>query len=200
MAVSYSIHSQILEQPIFQLAEGSSPQHTQLLINTFVDTLLDLSDQIYTKLKDKCQSIFKELEHRATLEKQIVNKSYYDTLIKKLDNFLKRCPTLGFNSSSYDLNLIKKFLIIALTEKTSIAGVIKRGSHFMSIFTPTLKFTDVRGFVAPGYSLDKYARAYTRGSHMKTSFCYEYLDKYEKLFETKLPPIQAFDSSLKNQN
>jgi hypothetical protein len=196
--ISYSIDCDILDEPIFKLANGATEKDTQELLDSFVETLIDLSDQIYTGLKTKCEHVFDELEKRATAEKEFVEKSYYDALAKKLDSYLKKTPVLAFNSGGYDLPLVKKYLVLALKEQTKITGVIKRGSNFMAIFTPDLKFIDVTSFLAPGYNLNKYVGAYTLGELSKGYFPYDYMDDYEKLFETDLPPIRAFDNELKN--
>ena len=66
------------------------------------------------------------------------------------------------------------------------------------ISTPELKFLDVLGFLAPGNSLDSYVKAYTLGKHKKGFYPYEYMTSYDKLYDTQLPGIRAFDSVLKN--
>ena len=195
--ISFSIHSNILENPIFKLSSGISETDIEDLIDDFVDNLLDLSKQIYTSLKNDCMYMFDKLEQLACDEKKYAEKSYFDVLSKRLDRYLKATPAMAFNSQSYDIPLVKKYLIPALKNKSSISGVIKRNSAFMAIFTPELKFVDTKSYLAAGVSLNKFVTAYTGKKDQKLSFPYDYLNSHQKLFDTQLPPKKAFDNKLK---
>ena len=60
------------------------------------------------------------------------------------------------------------------------------------------KFLDIINFLAPGYSYDKYLKAY--GCELqKGHFPYEYMDGIGKLEDSALPPQEAFYSRLKNE-
>ena len=102
---------------------------------------------------------------------------------------------LGFNSSSYDLNLVKPVLIEHLKE---IDFVIKKANTYLCFKTSTLRFLDIKHFLAPGFSYRKFLIAY--GSELeKFHFPYEFVDRLEKL-ESGLPDHQAFYSSLTKSN
>ena len=76
--------------------------------------------------------------------------------------------------------------------------VIKRQNTFMCFSTDKLKFLDMVNFLAPGYSYDKYLKAY--GCNLqKGHFPYEYIDDVRKLDDSVLPPQAAFYSRLKNE-
>ena len=67
----------------------------------------------------------------------------------------------------------------------------------MCLSTDQLKFLDMTNYIAPGFSYDKYLKAY--GCEMtKGHFPYEYMDRLERLNDTALPPKEAFFSRLKN--
>lgn len=106
---------------------------------------------------------------------------------------------MGFNSGKYDLNAVKEFLIPVLVEHEHIQCTIKRNNNFMSLKTERLKFLDVTNFLAPGFSYDKFLKAY-ECSQPKGFFPYEWMDSLEKLNYPSLPPHRAFYSSLKNKN
>ena len=134
--------------------------------------------------------------------------------------WMHQLPVIGFNSGKYDLNAIKQFLIpyfLPTTSKTweqeqeqeeqddkeeeeneGIGSffVIKRNNTFMRLSTDQLTFLDMINYIAPGFSYDKYLKAY--GCEV-THFPYEYMDRQERLDDTALPSKQAFFSRLKNE-
>ena len=120
---------------------------------------------------------------------------------------------IGFNSGKYDLNAIKQFLIpyfLSTTSKTweqeqeqeqeqeeqddkeeekeGIGSffVIKRNNTFMCLSTDQLKFLDMINYIAPGFSYDKYLKAY--GCEVtKGHFPYEYMDSTTPHFHRNRP-------------
>ena len=76
--------------------------------------------------------------------------------------------------------------------------VTKRQNTFMCFATKKLKFLDITSYLAPGFSYDKYLKAY--GCELqKGHFPYEYMDGIGKLEDRALPPQEAFYSRLKNE-
>ena len=149
----------------------------------------------------------------------------YKTLMGQLYGWMRQLPVIGFNSGKYDLNAIKQFLIpyFLTTSKTVEQEedededereqevnkkdendgiwsmfVIKSNNTFMRLSTDQLKFLDMINYIAPGFSYDKYLKAY--GCEVtKGHFPYEYMDRLERLDDTALPPKEAFFSRLKNE-
>lgn len=119
---------------------------------------------------------------------------------EKLDTYISEIPVLGYNSSKYDLNLIKsklaEYLQLAHTKKNF---VVKKCNQYMCISNGQFKFLDITNFVAPGFSYDKFIKSYEIDLH-KSFFPYEFLTSFEKLEHAQLPPYEAFYSSLKNCN
>ena len=103
----------------------------------------------------------------------------YNTLEKQLQAWLHQLPVLGFNSGYYDLNTIKLFFVPLLirnsdTEHAS-CFVIKRQNSSMCLSTDKMKFIAMVKYLAPGYSYDKYLKAY--GCELEIGhFPYEYMD------------------------
>ena len=137
----------------------------------------------------------------------------YKTLIGQLLGWLHQLPVIGFNSGKYDLNVVKQFFVTYLLkpskqdddndveeeEEDEVRFVIKRQNTFMCFSTRKLRFLDIRNFLAPGYSYDKYLKAY--GCELqKGHFPYEYMDGIGKLKDCALPPQEAFCSRLKNEH
>ena len=69
----------------------------------------------------------------------------------------------------------------------------------MCLKTPHLRFLDVTNFLAPGFSYDKFLKAY-ECPQTKGFFHYEWLDTLEKLEHPSLPPHEAVFCTLKNKN
>ena len=120
-------------------------------------------------------------------------------LRNRLDEYLKELPVLGFNSGKYDLNAVKEFLFPVLVKNEDVLFTIKRNNNIMCLKTAHLRFLDVTNFLAPGFSYDKFLKAY-ECPQTKGFFPYEWMDSLDKLDQTYLPPHEAFYSSLKKDN
>ena len=151
---------------------------------------------------------------------EAVKTNPYKTLIGQLLGWLHQLPVIGFNSGKYDLNVIKQFFVPYLLKPSKQEDnddgndedeeeedddddgetrfVIKRQNTFMCFSTKKLKFLDIINFLAPGYSYDKYLKAYDC-ELQKGHFPYEYMDGIGKLEDSALPPQEALYSRLKNE-
>ena len=164
-----------------------------------------------------------EIEVEQEEEDEGSRNNPYKTLIGQLLGWLHQLPVIGFNSGKYDLNVIKQFFVTYLlksgkkNDKDDVNDeaddnddddndddddetrfVIKRQNTFMCFSTKKLKFLDIINYLAPGFSYDKYLKAY--GCELqKGHFPYEYMDDVRKLDDCALPLQEAFYSRLKNE-
>ena len=116
-------------------------------------------------------------------------ESYYSTL-----------PVFGFNSSRYDLSLIKEYLLHhLLIERNVVPKVIRTGNKYIGMNFLGLQFLDILNFLGGATTLDNFLKAYG-ASEEKGFFPYEWFDSAEKMNESQLPPIESFWSKLKNHN
>ena len=126
-------------------------------------------------------------------------KIYVD-LLRQLNEYVRQLPLLGFNSSRYDLNLIKSKLLPKLgIHKVKSPFVVKKGNTYACITAEKFKLLDVSNYLAAGYSYDCFLKAY-KVPLGKSFFPYEWFDDEEKLNHPSLPPADSFYSSLKNKN
>ena len=155
-------------------------------------------------------------ENDEELEMGEVKTNPYKTLIGQLLGWLHQLPVIGFNSGKYDMNVIKQLFVPYLLKPSKhddnddkdedideedddkTRFVIKRQKIFMCFTTKKLKFLDVTNYLAPGFSYDKYLKAYD-GELQKGHFPYEYMDGIGKLENIALPPQEAFYSRLENE-
>ena len=121
-------------------------------------------------------------------------------LRQDFENYYSTIPVFGFNSSRYDLNLIKEYLLHhLLIEKNVVPKVIRTGNKYIGMNFLGLQFLDILNFLGGATTLDNFLKAYG-ASEEKGFFPYEWFDSAEKLNETQLPPIESFWNKLKNHN
>jgi len=125
--------------------------------------------------------------------------------IESLERIIYQVPVVGFNSGSYDINLIKNDLFAVLGVQ-NIKNVIKNPSY-MCISTNAYKILDICNYLPAGTSYAKYLTTYLGGCECddkircvcglgKGLFPYEYISSFNVLNETSIPPKTAFDSNL----
>ena len=146
---------------------------------------------------------FKSLHDKPNEDERIGSVHVVKNLRKlreKVEIFCEQLPVIGFNSSRYDLNLIKgklaKCLNIADDRR---AFVIKKCSKYMCIATSKFRFLDISSYLAPNVSYAQFLKCYDI-EEQKQFFPYEFLDCFEKLEYSELPPVEAFYSTLKGKN
>lgn len=129
----------------------------------------------------------------------------------------KRVACLAHNLSSYDQNFIMQAIAKRFCTATDKLFVLPNTREKFKAFTYNqLQFLDSYSFLqgsldkvvatlAPtdfkifeSHFVDSEQRDLLRNS--KQCFCYEYIDSFEKLSETCLPPYEHFYSSLKGKN
>ena len=121
-------------------------------------------------------------------------------LRQDFENYYSTIPVFGFNSSRYDLNWIKEYLLHhLLIEKNVIPKVIRMGNQYIDMNFLGLQFLDILNFLGGATTLDNFLKAYG-ASEEKGFFPYEWFDSFEKLNVSQLPPIDSFWSNLKNHN
>ena len=200
---------------------------TNKLVSAMMDILQAMSNAAYNKIKHSYEDVWEQLaeeltnwDEREEVARSAVDKESrpatnpYKKLMGQLYGWMHQLPVIGFNSGKYDLNAIKQFLIPYFLSTTSKKGeeeeqeeenegigsffVIKRNNTFMCLSTDQLKFIDMTNYIAPGFSYDKYLKAY--GCEVtKDHFPYEYMDRLERFDDTALPSKQAFFSRQKNE-
>ena len=132
---------------------------------------------------------------RLRSELRVISKLRQD-----FENYYSTIPVFGFNSSRYDLNLIKEYLLHhLLLEKNVIPKVIRMGNKYIGMNFLGLQFLDILNFLGGATTLDNFLKAYG-ASEEKGFFPYEWFDSIEKLNVSQLPPIDSFWSKLKNHN
>ena len=123
-----------------------------------------------------------------------------DKLYKKFEAYCKELVVFGFNSAGYDIKLVKKYLFKELCEHgQQPIFTVKKSEKYPCIKTDHLKFLDVLRFLAPGYNLKSFFKAFDVAKQKGFS-PYDYFTSAEQLDETTLPPYETFYSAIKNCN
>ena len=119
-----------------------------------------------------------------------------EKILNEFNCYCKKLVVLGFNSASYDLNLIKPTLIQIILK--DIQFVIKRINSYLCLKTFKLRFLDIKNFLAPGFSYCKFLVAY--GAELrKFYFPYEFVTDFDKL-KSGFLEHSVFYSSLSKSN
>ena len=123
-----------------------------------------------------------------------------ESLFGKLEGYCKGLAVFGFNSAGYDIKLIKKYLFKELCEHCEQPNfTVKKAGKYPCIKTEHLKFMDILQFLAPGYNLNSFFKAF--GVTERKGFIpYDYFTSAEQLDETTLLPYETFYSTIKNCN
>ena len=150
-----------------------------------------------------------KLDDEEAVEMEESKTNPYKTLIGQLLGWLHQLPVIGFNSGRYDLNVIKQFFVPYLLKPSKQDNedveeeeedddddetrfVIKRQNTFMCFATKKLTFLEITSYLAPGFSYDKYLKAYGCELH-KGNFPYEYMYGIGKLEDRdQEPDVKSF--------
>ena len=216
--LSVSVASNVpgYEAPRCFVTDGDSNK----LIAEMMSHLHAVSDAAFESLKPTYESVLDKLKmlkeewdsaeeacglEEAENEDEVDGKKRTNPFKKLLDqlfSWLQQLPVIGFNSGKYDLNMIKRlfvpFVLAPREDQDESCFVIKRQNTFMCFSTNKLRFLDIKNYLAPGVSYEKYLKAYGC-SVQKGHFPYEYIDDLQKLKERSLPHQAAFFSRLKNE-
>ena len=115
---------------------------------------------------------------------------------KKIEEWCDQVSVLGFNSGTYDLNLIKNYFAERLADTTNKVRVAKHGNKIMFLLTSGFRFLDIINYLGPGTSYEKWVKAYDCKT-TKSWFPYEWFDRPEKLDYPGLPDYPDWYSKLK---
>ena len=122
-----------------------------------------------------------------------------DQVQENWGRWVNQVPVIGFNSSKYDLNLIKRYFVeeIAKADEDGVPKIFvaRKENNYMFLTTEKFKFLDIRNFLAPGLSYDAWCKSL--GCKLqKLVFPYKWLTSQEKLYHVGPVKRQAFYSSL----
>ena len=128
-----------------------------------------------------------------------------DRVQKDWKRWINQVPVIGFNSSKYDLNLIKKYFVeeLAKAEVTQLGGALKhpeifvarKENDYMFLTTDKFKFLDIKNFLGGGMSYENWCKSLDCKLE-KLVFPYKWLTNYEKLSYIGPVKRQDFYSSL----
>ena len=117
-----------------------------------------------------------------------------------MGQFCNVLPVFDFNSTKYDLNLIKPYLLPILVDERDIEPtVIKIVNQFNSLKFSDNQVLDLMKIFVEATSPYSFLKAY-KTSKTKEFFLYDWFDHTEKMQKTEIPPYEAFCSKLRSCN
>ena len=151
------------------------------------------------EFEDHCFEDDKEEKDASTQFLQM-QKNQLIELQEHLERYCNVLSVFGFNSSKYDINLIKSYLLpILINERNMEPIVIKKANQFVSFKLGDVQLLDIMNFLGGGTSLDSFLKAY-KTAETKGFFPYEWFDCPQKMNNSELPPYDAFFNKLRNVN
>lgn len=112
---------------------------------------------------------------------------------RKFELYINQLPSIGYNSSRYDLPLIKSYFAEHLKLHLGNNFIIKKNNAYNCISTNKFKFLDITQYLSPGTSYAKFLKAFKVKSP-KEFFPYQWFTSIEKLDEVSLPEFECEDS------
>ena len=95
-----------------------------------------------------------------------------ENLFETFEGYCKELEVFGFNSAGYDIKLIKKYLFKELCEHGEQPNfTVKIAGKYPSIKTEHMKFLNILQFLARGYNLKSFFKAFGV-SEQKVPFLY----------------------------
>ena len=171
----------------------------QKFIDEWIAYLFKLSKASKDLMMDKCEKHFEAILKKQERVRDPKDLKQLRNLYEQLEDFCGRIPVVGFNSGRYDLPAIKKYFFTALKKIDENVSPIRRANTYMAVRTPQFSFLDIVNFLAPGFSYEKFLKAYDCSAD-KGFFPYEWFDSRDKLMTTELPKHEDFYSTLKGKN
>ena len=79
--------------------------------------------------------------------------------------WVDQVAVIGFNSGKYDLNMIRQYFVERIAENVNgKLKLAKKDNNYMFLNTPRFKFLDIKNFLAPGMSYEKWCKSLECGA------------------------------------
>ena len=183
------------------------------LVQSMVDYMQNVSMKGEELARHKFRHVFSEIEAKidnpsdelayddyTPIDESVENfVDWMKKLKEELEGYCRQMICIGFNSSKYDMNLVKSHLAKHLNMHTDNVFTVKRNNQYACLATSTLKFLDITSYLSPGINYAKFLKAYDVIEN-KGFLCYEWFDDVTKLDHPTLPSHDAFYSKLKQNN
>ena len=175
------------------------------LVRSMVDYMQEIAKMGDLLAREKFKVVFDELDEMIdnpeesisishstfTSSQALAHQKSLKGVREKLEAYCQQMICLGFNSSKYDMNLIKSHLAMHLNIDKESCFTVKRNNQYACLSNKTLKFLDITSYLSPGINYSKFLKAYDVNED-KGFFCYEWFDDVTKLDHQSLPPHAAF--------
>ena len=130
----------------------------------------------------------------------------FKELKQEAERWCQRLPVLGFNSASFDINLVREYLLPVLANAVDEEGnpehspnCIKKNNAYTSMSTKKMQFLDMMQYLAAGSSYENFVKGYAPTVKLaKAPFPYKWLNSTARL-EEGLPERHHFYNDLKNE-
>ena len=149
---------------------------TDSLVAAMVQYMKKIAERGEELARIKFKDVFDELENMINHPEEVV-RSYDDddgqvssdtlsdnvekvsVLKSDFEDYCKQMICMGFNSSKYDMNLIKSHLAKHLNIDQDNLFTVKRNNQYACLANSSLKFLDITSYLSPGINYSKFFKA-----------------------------------------
>lgn len=188
-------HPHCIVQPDIELLVKDMVSYMTEIVNKsynlakekFVDAFDRLDDILDERCVEKNDFLLNEMLEDVEWQEEVKKmKELCEKLKGELDAYCRQQICLGFNSSNYDLNLIKSHIAKHLNiymHKAKNNFTVKRNNQYTCLANEDFKFLDIASYLTPGVNYSKFLKAFDVREN-KGHFCYEWIQSVEQLSVT----------------
>ena len=170
---------------------GNEDSDVTQLVSELLDHLKAISKKQLQHLLESGHHEY--VQHASQLTKN--NPKKYEASLSAYMQWLTQIPVIGFNSSGFDICLVRPWLFSLLSAQGEKFNIIKKGPRYVLLSTTHCRWLDILSYLAPGTSLKSFVATWgdQTPESTKLKFPYLWLKDVSQLEQVEFPSFEAFN-------